>query len=94
LCNGSKARIFRLIFWLCCRIYNNDSQAISAAKQLMISLEQQTQQPFTAIRSGADDHLQDLAKVYFEHRFGLLTPEQAHAIETGHWRQLLNAAQS
>jgi predicted exporter len=73
---------------------NNDSQAISAAKQLMISLEQQTQQPFTAIRSGADDHLQDLAKVYFEHRFGLLTPEQAHAIETGHWRQLLNAAQS
>jgi predicted exporter len=75
-------------------IANNDSQAISAAKQLMISLEQQTQQPFTAIRSGADDHLQDLAKVYFEHRFGLLTPEQAHAIETGHWRQLLNAAQS
>jgi predicted exporter len=73
---------------------NNDSQAISAAKQLMISLEQQTQQPFTAIRSGADDHLQDLAKVYFEHRFGLLTPEQARAIETGHWRQLLNAAQS
>ncbi|WP_351121649.1 MMPL family transporter [Shewanella sp. T24-MNA-CIBAN-0130] len=73
---------------------NNDSQAINAAKQLMISLEQQTQQPFTAIRSGADDHLQDLAKVYFEHRFGLLTPEQAHAIETGHWRQLLNAAQS
>jgi predicted exporter len=73
---------------------NNDSQAISAAKQLMSSLKQQTQQPFTAIRSGADDHLQDLAKVYFEHRFGLLTPEQAHAIETGHWRQLLNAAQS
>ena len=72
----------------------NETQAIGAAKQLMTSLNQSNQSPFTAVRSGADDNLQHLAKVYFEHRFGLLTPEQAQAIETDNWRQLLTAAQS
>ncbi|MEM5505282.1 MMPL family transporter [Shewanella frigidimarina] len=73
---------------------DNDNQAISAAQQLMDVLDKQPQQPFIHIRSGADDHLQDLAKVYFEHRFTLLTAEQAKAIETDNWRQLLNAAQN
>ena len=75
-------------------IANNESQAISAAKQLINSLNQQVQAPFIAIRSGADDHLQDLAQIYFEHRFGLLTAEQANAIKTGHWHDLLVAAQT
>ncbi|MBB1382720.1 MMPL family transporter, partial [Shewanella sp. SR41-2] len=73
---------------------NNDNQAISAAQQLMDALDKQPQPPFIHIRSGADDHLQDLAKLYFEHRFTLLTAEQAKAIETDNWRQLLNAAQN
>ena len=59
---------------------DNDNQAISAAQQLMDVLDKQPQQPFIRIRSGADDHLQDLAKVYFEHRFTLLTAEQAKAV--------------
>jgi predicted exporter len=75
-------------------IANNESQAISAAKQLMDALNQPAPAAFTAVRSGADDNLQQLAKVYFEHRFGLLTPEQTLAIESGNWRQLLNTAQS
>ncbi|QDE29766.1 MMPL family transporter [Shewanella polaris] len=75
-------------------IADNDNQAISATQQLMNSLDKQPQQPFIHIRSGADDHLQDLAKVYFEHRFTLLTAEQAKDIETDNWRQLLNAAQN
>ena len=72
----------------------NDNQAIHAAQQLMASLQSQPQQPFIAIRSGADNQLEQLAKVYFEHRFSLLTQEQAHSLETGNWQALLATAQN
>ncbi|MGI2172945.1 MMPL family transporter [Shewanella ulleungensis] len=72
----------------------NDNQAITAAMQLMTSLQNQPLQPFSAIRSGSDNQLEQLAKVYFEHRFSLLTPEQAHALESDNWHELLANAQN
>lgn len=75
-------------------IAENENQAISAAQQVMTSLQSPSSQPFIAIRSGADNQLEELAKVYFEHRFSLLTLEQTHALETDNWHELLAAAQS
>ncbi|WP_445775747.1 MMPL family transporter [Shewanella sp.] len=72
----------------------NDNQAVDAAQQFMASLQHQPQQPFSVIRSGADNQITQLAKVYFEHRFSLLTQEQARALETDNWHELLNAAQN
>ncbi|GGP56711.1 MMPL family efflux pump permease component [Shewanella algicola] len=72
----------------------SDNQAVNAAQQLMTSLQSQPQQPFIAIRSGADNQLEELAKVYFEHRFSLLTHQQKHALETDNWHELLATAQN
>ncbi|GGQ03606.1 MMPL family transporter [Shewanella litoralis] len=73
---------------------DSDNQAVNAAQQLMTSLQSQPQQAFNAIRSGADNQLEELAKVYFEHRFSLLTHQQAHALATDNWHELLATAQN
>jgi predicted exporter len=74
-------------------IADDEVSAIAAADRLMTSLKQDPSQAFSQVTSGADNQLQTLGKLFFEHRYKLLTPAQSEALSEKDWQGLVDNAQ-
>ena len=74
-------------------VADNQAQAIQAAQGVMTQLNEQGKGIFVDIKSADINQAESLNNYYFPYRFSLLTPDQAHTLESGKLDSLIDQAQ-